>query len=169
MGCRSFGLGSQCSAIRIILRHVSLCRWLRCRRRAASGRNRWHWQGTANRPLLFEVRIEGRFAERAPAPRGHRGESAILHQFIRRSVYSKSLKFPKEKVRPQFLSLRQDAQSGHSFSPRSSGPKARRMRPFLGNCPNHGARPEGPLWACFRLSRPTFSDATEPEPFWYGS
>ena len=42
------------------------------------------------------------------------------------------------------------------------------MRPFLANCPNHGDRLEGPLRAVFRLSRPTFSDATEPRPFWYG-
>jgi hypothetical protein len=27
---------------------------------------------------------------------------------------------------------------------------------------------EGPLRAVFRLSRPTFSEATEPRPFWYG-
>jgi hypothetical protein len=37
-------------------------------------------------PPLFEVRIEGHFAERAPAPRGYRGESVILHQYIGRSV-----------------------------------------------------------------------------------
>jgi hypothetical protein len=30
-GCRSFGLGTQRAASRIIVRHVSLCRWLRRR------------------------------------------------------------------------------------------------------------------------------------------
>ena len=50
-GCRSFGLGSQRSAIRIIRRHAT----------------------------LLEVRIEDRLAGRAPAPPGYLGESAILH------------------------------------------------------------------------------------------
>ena len=61
-----------------------------------------------------------------------------------------------------------DAQSGHSFSAPDQRSETRRMRPFLANCPNHGGRPPGPLRAVFRLSRPTFSDATEPRPFWYG-
>ena len=38
--------------------------------------------------------------------------------------------------------------------------------------PGHLSEPRGqpdrPFWAVFRLSRPTFSDATEPRPFWYG-
>jgi hypothetical protein len=55
---------------------------------------------------------------------------------------------------------------GHSFSAPHQRSESRRMRPFLTNCPNHGARPKGPLWAVFCLSRPTFSIATEPRPFW---
>jgi hypothetical protein len=37
-GCRSFGLGNQCAAIRIILWHVSRCRWLRRRRQCCQER-----------------------------------------------------------------------------------------------------------------------------------
>jgi hypothetical protein len=42
------------------------------------------------------------------------------------------------------------------------------MRPFLADCPNHQDPSITPLRAVFRLSRPTFSEATEPRPFWYG-
>jgi hypothetical protein len=66
------------------------------------------------------------------------------------------------------LPLRQDAQSGHSFSEADQRSEPRRMRPFLANCPNHEDRLWDPFWAFFTLSRPTFSDATEPRPIWYG-
>jgi hypothetical protein len=42
------------------------------------------------------------------------------------------------------------------------------MRAFAAICPNHEDRLEGPFRAVFRLSRPTFSEATELRPFWYG-
>ena len=51
-------------------------------------------------------------------------------------------------------SLRQARHSGHSFSPRSSGPKARRLRPFLANCPNHSDQRIGAFGAGFGLSWP---------------
>jgi hypothetical protein len=54
------------------------------------------------------------------------------------------------------------------FSAPDQWSKPRRMRPFPANCPNRGARPEGPVRAVFRLSGFTFSEATEPRPFWYG-
>jgi hypothetical protein len=38
---RNFGLGSQRSAIRIIFRHVSLCRWLRRRRQRSQWESTW--------------------------------------------------------------------------------------------------------------------------------
>jgi hypothetical protein len=41
IGCRNFGLGSQRSAIRIIFRHVSLCRWLRRRRQRSQCQSTW--------------------------------------------------------------------------------------------------------------------------------
>jgi hypothetical protein len=66
------------------------------------------------------------------------------------------------------LSLRQDALSGHSFSALDWRSESRRMRPFLANCPNHQEPSIALLRAVFRLSRPTFSEATEPRPFWYG-
>jgi hypothetical protein len=82
--------------------------------------------------------------------------------------YTNPLKSHAERVRPQFLSLRQEALSGHSFSAPDQRSETRRMWPFLANCPNHEDRLESPLWAVFRLSRPSFSEATEPRPFWYG-
>jgi hypothetical protein len=82
--------------------------------------------------------------------------------------YTKYLKFNTERSRRQFLSLRQDALSGHSFSAPDQRSESGRLRPFLANCPNHEDRLEGPLRAVFRLSQPTFSEATEPRPFWYG-
>src|SRR5687768_10080186 len=82
--------------------------------------------------------------------------------------YSNSLKYIAERVRRQLLSLRQDALSGHSFSAPDPRSETRRLRPSLANCPNHEDWFEGPLRAVFRLSRPTFSEATEPRPFWYG-
>jgi hypothetical protein len=71
---------------------------------------------------------------------------------------------------PDFESppLRQSRQSGHSFSAAPRGLEARRMRAFAAICPNHRHRPRDRFRAAFRLSRPTFSEATEPRPFWYG-
>jgi hypothetical protein len=91
--------------------------------------------------------------------------SPLIHQM---KCYTKPLKSHTERVGRQFLSLRQDALSGHSFSAPDQWSKSRRLRPFLTNCPNHEDRLEGPLRAVFRLSRLTFSEATEPRPFWYG-
>jgi hypothetical protein len=62
--------------------------------------------------------LEGRIGDRLQA--AHRPRLGtledqlftILHQMI---CYSKLLKYRKENVRPQSLSGRQDAQSGHSF------------------------------------------------------
>jgi hypothetical protein len=65
-------------------------------------------------------------------------------------------------------SLRQDAQSGLSFSASRRRPEPRRMRAFPAICPNHGNPSIGPFRAAFCLSQPTFSDATEPRRFWYG-
>ena len=64
--------------------------------------------------------------------------------------------------------LRQSRQLGHSFSAPDPRSESRRLRPFPANCPNHEGRPGDPFRAVLRLSRPTFSDATEPRPFWYG-
>ena len=74
----------------------------------------------------------------------------------------------QKRVRRQLLSLRQSRHQGHSFCAPDQRSEPRRTRPLLANCPNHGDRAEDQLRAVFRLSRPTFSDATEPRPFWYG-
>ena len=66
------------------------------------------------------------------------------------------------------LPPRRDAQSGHSFSALDQRSETRRMWASPATCPNHAPRPLSPLRAVFRLSRPTFSDAAEPRPFWYG-
>jgi hypothetical protein len=74
--------------------------------------------------------------------------------------------FPSEKnVRGECASLRQSPQSGHSFSGAYQRPERRRMRTFPAILPNRGLRLRSPFWAVFRLSRPPFSDATEPRPF----
>jgi hypothetical protein len=74
----------------------------------------------------------------------------------------------KERVRRQFLSLRQSQQSGHSFSRSRHRREARRTGASPAIYPNQARRPPGLFQAVFRLSLPTFSDATEPRPFWYG-
>jgi hypothetical protein len=92
---------------------------------------------------LLEVRIEDCYAGRAPAPPGYLGEirgSPRIHLMM---CYSKSLKCKQENVRPQPLSLRQHAQSGHSFSGACRRPEWRRMRAFSAICPNHEYRPVG--------------------------
>jgi hypothetical protein len=53
--------------------------------------------------------------------------SPLIHQII---CHTKPLKSHKENVRPQSLSLRQSAQSGHSFSAAEPRPKPHRMRRF---------------------------------------
>ena len=58
--------------------------------------------------------------------------------------------------------------SGHSFSAPDQRSETRRMRASRPFVRTTSARPLGPFRAVFRLSRPTFSDATEPRPFWYG-
>jgi hypothetical protein len=53
---------------------------------------------------------------------------------------------PSEKnVRGQCTSLRQDAQSGHSFCVIRRRPECRRMRAFAVICPNHEHRPGSPF------------------------
>jgi hypothetical protein len=42
-------------------------------------------------------------------------------------------------------SLRQDVQSGHSFSCACHRSESRRKRPFPAICPNHAPRPKGPF------------------------
>jgi hypothetical protein len=67
--------------------------------------------------------------------------------------YTKSLKSHAEKVRPQLLSLRQDALSGHSFSCGWRRSKDRRMRAFPPIVRTTGTRPEahfGPFSASLR-------------------
>jgi hypothetical protein len=64
---------------------------------------------------LLEVRIEDRFAGRALAPAWvpwRIRRCPLIHQMM---CYTKLLKSHKERVRPQFLSLRQDALERHSL------------------------------------------------------
>jgi hypothetical protein len=93
------------------------------------------------------------------------GHCPLTHQMM---CYTKPLKSHTERVRPQFLSLRQSRHSGLSFSAPRRQPEAPGMRAFAAICPNQAWRPTGPFWAVFRLSAAPFSDATEPRPFWYG-
>ena len=65
-------------------------------------------------------------------------------------------------------SLRQSRQSRHSFCCARRRLEPRRIRAFLLIYPNHRRQPKGPFRGLFCLSRPSFSEATEPRPFWYG-
>ncbi len=79
---------------------------------------------------LLKVRIEDRLAGRAPAQLCTFGESGSpqTHLII---CYSKSLRYHKENVRRQFLSLRQDA-SRRTVSPSGDRPlKSPGIRPFF--------------------------------------
>jgi hypothetical protein len=57
---------------------------------------------------------------------------------------------------------------GTFFSAPDQRSETRRKWASPAICPNHPPRPLSPFRAIFRLSRPTFSGATELRPFWYG-
>jgi hypothetical protein len=116
---------------------------------------------------LLEIRIEDRLAGRAPARLRHLGESlfTLIHKM---TCYTKPLKYQGERVRPQFHSLRQSHQSGHSFCCAPRRPEPRRMPASRLIYSNHEDGLRSPFWSISCLSSAPFSDATEPRPFWYG-
>jgi hypothetical protein len=65
-------------------------------------------------------------------------------------------------------SLRQSALWGHSFPAPDHRSESRSIGAFPPICPNHRRLPIGLFWAFSPLCWATFSDATEPRPFWYG-
>jgi hypothetical protein len=101
--------------------------------------------GRCETDALLEVRIQD------PSCRPRTGPawvpwriiySPLIHQM---KCYSKALKSHIERARPQFLSLRQPRQSGHSFSCACHRSESRKKRPFPAICPNHAPRPKGPF------------------------
>jgi hypothetical protein len=84
------------------------------------------------------------------------------------SVVHKPLIFRKRMFRSGLLSLRQFCQSGHSFSCARRRPERRETRALAAILPNHGPLPGTPIWGRFWSLSATFSETTEPRPFWYG-
>jgi hypothetical protein len=80
---------------------------------------------------LPEAPIEDRLAGRAPARPGTL-ENPQFTSILMIMCYSKRLKYKKENVRPQFLSVRQDAQSGHSLRSPMRSLKPRNAAVFRG-------------------------------------
>jgi hypothetical protein len=80
-------------------------------RLAGGGAAAHHDVGVA---ALLEVRIEDRFAGRALACLGKPWRISYSPPIQQIICHTKSLKSHAERVRPQFLSLRQFTHSGHS-------------------------------------------------------
>jgi hypothetical protein len=103
------------------------------------GGTRGYVRATPSGRLILENRSGRRVGSVRALPDGERGHRRVPPGAWLLGIARLNLLFESH-------SLRQDALSGHSFSASDQWLKSRRLRPFLANCPNHGARPEGPRW-----------------------